>query len=386
MINMNLDAFPLMRPGVMDALTHSVGNPVLATARHREGLVAAERLEASRSVLAEFLGAEPSEIVFVSSGSEANTWALWGARFSGGRTPDHLLISPLEHVSVLNAAIRLKETQNVSLSILKLCSDGSIDLDWMKKNWPTAGRVLVSVQRANPETGTLQPIDEIGLFVRKRGGLLHSDFVAAESWETLNLGDRPIDLATISSTAIGGPSGIAALWIKRGVRMVPLIQGGAQEEGRRGGTQPVFLAEGFGMAVRHAALHFPGEHQKMSEVDSLLQTSVEQNFPNVTLVGGKFLRRKGIINLLVPGVDGQALLSLMDNEGIIVGTGSSCSSQSLKVSHVLTSLGYSARAAQGSIVLYLGWWNDPSDIVPWSNALEKGIKALSRLKGTEAES
>jgi cysteine desulfurase len=381
MIDMNLDALPLMRPGVADALARSLENPVLATARHRNGLQAAERLEASRAMVGEFLGAEPSEIVFVSSASEANTWALSGARFSGGRPPDHILVSPLEHVSILKTAVNLQEQKKVSLTLLRLCSDGSVDLDWLRTHWPS-GRVLVSVQRANPETGTLQPIDEIGALVRERGGVFHSDFVAVEGWEAPELDERPVDLVTISSTAIGGPSGIASLWIRRGVRMLPLIHGGAQEEGRRGGTQPVFLSEGFGAAAHHAGIHGAVERQRIFDLDSLLQKKIMEEFPDVTLVGGASPRRAGILNLLVPGIDGQALLSLMDSEGVIVGTGSSCSSQSLKVSHVLTALGYSARAAQGSSVLSLGWWNQPSDISPWANAFRKGIQTLSKLKST----
>jgi len=379
MVNMNLDAVPLMRPGVPDVLVRSLGSPALATARHRDGLLASANLEKARSMVARYLGGEDSEVTFVSSASEANTWALWGARFSGGKSPDHLLVSPLEHVSVINSAKGLREQKKVSVTFLRLDRKGSIDLDWMKENWPE-GKVLVSVQRANPETGIVQPIEEIGALVQEMEGIFHTDFSAAEGWESPEFSRRPIDIATVSSAAIGGPAGIAALWVRRGIRMVPLIYGGAQENGHRGGSQPVFLAEAFGAAVHHAGLSLVDEKRKFAEIDLLIQTHLRTEFPSVTLVGASGARREGILNLLVPEVDGQALLSLMDREGVIVGTGSSCSSQSLKVSHVLTALGYSAREAQGSIVLSLGWWNELADVNLWGRALMKGMQALSRLK------
>lgn len=378
MIIMNSDSSPLLRPGVHERIARSLENTAPATARHREGLWASERLELSRSVLAGVLGGEPSEITFVSSASEANTWALHGSRFPGMKRPDHLLVSPLEHVSVINAASALWRERGIPFSFLPLLPDGTVDLDRLSEMWPS-GRVIVSVQRANPETGTLQPVDLIGSFVRGRGGLFHTDFSAALGWELPDLENRSFDLATFSSTALGGPAGIALLWIRRGGRMVPLIQGGAQEDGRRGGTVPVFLAEGLAAAAEQAKAHDPEERRSLEELDSSLKNRVRKEFPLVAIASDRGARRPGIFNLLVPEVDGQALLSLMDREGVVVGTGSSCSAQSLKVSHVLTALGYSPRQAQGSVVLSLGWWNRPSDLPLWERAFRTGIEALGRL-------
>lgn len=379
-INMHAESVPFMRPGVREILEKSLGDPVLATARHRGGLHASDRLESSRKEIADYLGCEPSEVCFVSSASEANTWALSGARFPGGALADHILISPLEHVSVINTALFLREQRGTGVTFIPLNKSGHLDLDSMEKIWPQ-GRVVVSVQRSNPEAGILQPIDKVGDFVRSRGGIFHSDFVSAEGWEKPRFSDRPIDMMSLSSTSIGGPAGIAILCIRRGIRIAPLIHGGAQEEGRRGGTQPVFLAEGLARAVQHARQHLDHERRLLEEIDALLFRKICSDFPQAIFVGEKSHRRPGIINLLFPGFDGQALLSLMDREGVVVGTGSSCSSQSLKVSHVLTALGYSFREGQGSVVLSLGWWNSQSEINPWAHALEQGIRALTGLGG-----
>lgn len=380
-INMHAESVPLLRPGVKEVMERSCHDPVLATARHRNGLHASERLEKAREHVADYLGCESSEVVFVSSGSEANTWALSGVRFPGGGSADHILISPLEHVSIVNAARFLQEQRGTKVAFLSLDGNGHVDLEALKSRWP-GGRVIVSVQRVNPETGHVQAIDEMGKFVRSQGGIFHTDFVAAEGWELPNFAGRPFDLLTLSSASIGGPSGISVLCIRRGVRMVPLIHGGAQEEGRRGGTQPVFLAEGLAEAVRHAVHHAVREKKCLEELDRLLVQKVRSDFSRLTFVGDNSVRRPGIINLLLPGFDGQALLSLMDRDRVIVGTGSSCSSQSLKVSHVLTALGFSSREGQGSVVVSLGWWNQPSDVEPWAHALSKAVRALAGLGGS----
>ena len=377
---MHAESVPLLRFGVKEVMERALGTTALATARHRNGLHALERLEKARDHVAHYLGCEASEVVFVGSGSEANTWALAGVRFPGGGTADHILMSPLEHVSVINTALSLQEQCGTKVTFLALDGTGHVDLEALKRKWP-GGRVIVSVQRVNPETGHLQPIDEIGKFVRSQGGVFHTDFVAAEGWEEPNFAGRPFDLLTLSSSAIGGPPGISVLCIRRGVRMVPLIHGGAQEDGRRGGAQPVFLAEGLAEAVRLAVLHGAREKKGLEELDRLLVQKIRSDFSQLMFVGDKSVRRPGIINLLLPGFDGQALLSLMDRDRVIVGTGSSCSSQSLKVSHVLTALGFSSREGQGSVVLSLGWWNQPSDVEPWAHALSKAIRALAGLGG-----
>ncbi len=377
---MHADSVPFLRPGVQEILEKAVKSPVVATARHKDGLHAFETLERSREEVAKYLGCDHTELAFVSSVSEANTWVLTGTRFQGGASPDHILLSPLEHVSVINAATALRDSHGMKVSFLMLDKNGQVDLRDLEKNWPD-GKVLVSVQRANPETGHLQPIDQIGAFVKSRGGIFHTDFTASQGWEEPNFSGRPLDLISASSTAIGGPAGIAVLGIRRGIRMVPLIFGGAQEEGRRGGTVPVFLAQSMAGAVHHGVRHLVREREKLVTMDTLLVDEVHTKFPMVHMVGDKSVRRPGILNLLVPGADGQALLSLMEREKVVVGTGSSCSSQSLKVSHVLTALGYSPRQGQGSVVLSLGWWNDPSEIAAWSRAFDRGIQGLRKLGG-----
>ncbi len=383
MVTLHVDAMPSLRPGVKEAIEREIGDAVVPTARNRQGLAKAERLELFREEVARHAGCRPMEVVFVSSVTEANVWAIRGARFPGNTAPDNFLVSPLEHLSVIRSAEAFSRSTGAQLRFLPLAENGQVHLEALRKDWPS-GRTLVSLQRVNPETGILQPIEEVGRVVRERGGILHCDFSAGQGWEAPCFEGGVVDLMSLSSTVVGGPAGIAALIVRRGVRIEPYLLGGAQEEGRRAGTQPVFLAAGFSAALSHAGQYLEEERKHLLDLDRLFLGAVEQDSPDVTVAGKEGPRRLGVLNLLVPEVDGQALLSLLDREGVVVGTGASCSAQSLTVSPVLTALGYSAREAQGSIVLSLGWWNKVSDLTPFRDALRKGRDLLSRINTSGA--
>lgn len=343
-----------LRPGVMDAVISGLGSYANTMSRSRRGLHARERLENARENLARALGAHPSEVSFVANGSEANTWAIERVVMRGGVSPRALMVSPLEHVSVLAAAETRRRQEGIPILRIPLSSSGVVDMERFMDALPDPP-FLVSIQWANPEVGVIQPISEIGKLVRENGGLLHVDFIAAESTTSISFSKLPIDLLTVSSARWGGPPGVAALLIRRGVRINPLLEGGAQEEGRRGGVQPVFLAEGWSCALDHWGANRLEEVSRLAALSSHLEDWSVSSLDDVSVAGKNAPRVPGLVCLLVRGIDGQAALSRLDRVGIEVGTGSSCSADSLKVSHVLSELGVSAVEAQGSLVLGMGW-------------------------------
>ena len=343
-----------LRPGVLEALTRSLeegGNPMSRSGR---GLRARQRLEDARDMLSEILGAHRSEVWFVSCGSEANTWALERTVMRGGLPPRAVFVSPLEHVSVLSAANARSRREGMPVLSLPLAPSGKVQVDALRTLFPEPP-FLVSVQWANPEVGLIQPIEEIGRIVQEKGGTFHVDFIAAESFVPVRFRDLPVDLLTVSSARWGGPPGIAALLLKRGGRILPLIEGGGQEDGRRGGTQPDFLAAGWESALRHWKENREEEMARLTGLTRDLSRWVVRELKDVRIAGERGERIPGVLNILVHGIDGQAALSLLDAKGVEVGTGSSCSQDSLKVSHVLSALGYPAVESQGSVVLSMGW-------------------------------
>ena len=378
MISLHTDAMPFFRPGVREAILKELDDTVVPTARVRKGLKKAERLETYRDEVAQYAQCRPEEVAFVSSATEANVWAIRGVRFPGNSTPDHILLSPLEHLSILRSAEALSRETSATIKWMPLTPRGEVDIGALRKSWPS-GRTLVSLQRVNTETGLLQPLKEVAQLVREKGGILHSDASGSHGWELPLFSNGGPDLISLSSAATGGPAGVAALIIRRGIRINPWLLGGAQEEGRRAGSQPVFLAAGFARALTHEKESLEEERKRLLNLDRTFLSSITNDHPDITVVGREGHRRPGMINLLVPEVDGQALLSLLDREGVEVGTGASCSAQSLTVSHVLTALGHPARRAQGSIVLSLGWWNRESDLKPFLTALRKSREILSRI-------
>lgn len=343
-----------LRPGVLEAVSAALsdwGNPMSRSGR---GRLAREVLDAARESLARAVGAHPSEVWFVSCGSEANTWALERVVMKGGISPRALLVSPLEHVSVLSAAKNRSRREGMPVVTLPLSASGVVDLEALPKLLPEPP-FLLSVQWANPEVGLIQPVEIIGELVRARGGTFHVDFIAAESTVPIRFGDLPVDLMTVSSSRWGGPPGIAALLVKRGSRIQALIEGGGQEDGRRGGTQPAFLASGWAKALLHWERHHEEETGRMEVLTRELSGWIEGSLSAVQVVEKGRDCLPGVLNLLAYGIDGQAALSLLDKKNVEVGTGSSCSRDSLKVSHVLSALGYTAVETQGSVVLTMGW-------------------------------
>ncbi|HZI95007.1 MAG TPA: cysteine desulfurase family protein [Patescibacteria group bacterium] len=327
--------------------------------RDPEGLLADGRriagvIEAARRHVADLVGADANEIIFTSGGTESCNLAVKGvalARLAQGGRPATILVAATEHTSVLYPARTLGR---LGFEVREVPVDhrGTVALDALT-DMLGANTVLVSVALATAETGTLQPIAEIARIVHERGALLHVDACLAAGYQRVDLRSLDADLASFSAHKLRGPRGCGALYAREGVRITPLIEGGVNEGGRRGGAECVAGIAGFGEAARLAAAGMPSDEARLSGLGVMLEESLTR-VAAVTLNGHPARRLRGLVNLSVAGVDGEALLLRLARQGIAASSGSTCFQQTGKPSHVLLAMGVPARLAQSSILFSVG--------------------------------
>jgi cysteine desulfurase len=303
---------------------------------HSFGLRAKEALEEARETIAKSLGAELQEVVFTSGATESNNLAIKGLALAS-KGKKHLITSKIEHTSVLSVVKSLEKTQGFKASYLNVDEEGFLDLEQLK-NEISKETLLVSIQHANQEIGTIQDIREIGKICNEQGALFHVD--AAQSFTKLpiNVKEMNIDLLSISSHKIHGPKGIGALYVKDGVSLKPLLEGAYHEFGLRSGAENIPGAVGFGKAVELADEKHVAHMEKLRDrlIDGLLET------PNSRLNGPRGKRRLcNNVNITFKYVEGESVLLHLDMRGIIVTTGSACFSRTLEPSHVILALGLS---------------------------------------------
>jgi len=324
---------------------------------HSFGLKAKEALEEARETIARSVGAEPQEVVFTSGATESNNLAIKGLALAS-KGKKHLITSKIEHSSVLNVVKSLEKTQSFKAGYLNVDEEGFLDLEQLK-NEISKETLLVSIQHANQEIGTIQDIKEIGEICKEKGALFHVD--AAQSFTKLpiNVKEMKIDLLSISSHKIHGPKGIGALYVKEGVSLKPLLEGAYQEFGLRSGAENIPGAVGFGKAVELADEKQIAHMEKLRDrlIDGLLET------PNSRLNGP---RGKGRLcnnaNITFKYVEGESVLLHLDMRGIIVTTGSACFSRTLEPSHVILALGLKHEDAHGSVRFSLSKFNTMEEI------------------------
>jgi len=363
-------------PAVLDTmlpfLKDFYGNP---QSMHSWGDEPREATEVARGKVAALIGAYPDEIIFTSSGTEANNFAIKGlarAKESQGR---HIILSAIEHFSVLNAAKTL-EKQGFEFTLIPVDKYGVVDLQKLAQSI-RKDTILVSIMLANAEVGTIQPIGEIAKIAKKSGAVFHTDAVAA-------VGNLPVDVAKLGADALslaanqfGGPKGAAALWIKKGVRIIPLLDGGVQEGGRRGGTEDVPAIVGMGKAAELAAADMDQRIARLSTLRDKLIHGVLSQVKHSILTGNPAKRLPGNASFCIEFIEGEGMLMLLDNGGVAASSGSACTSKALKSSHVLTAMGIPAEIAQGSLLFTLGGQNTEEDI---NLALETLPPIVDRLR------
>lgn len=341
-----------VRPEVFEAmrpfLTEAFGNP---QSLHAAGQRALAAVDAARKDVAALIGAGPAEIVFTATGSEANNLAVKGLALGQQARGRHVVVSAIEHTSVLNS-VKALERSGFTATLVPVDREGRVDPAAVERAL-TKDTVLVSVMTANSEVGTLQPVAEIAALCRARGVLVHTDAVAAAGNVPLDVRVLGVDALSLAGDQFYGPQGAAALYVRKGVRLVPLIDGGIQEGGRRGGTENVPGLVGLGRAAALARAEMAARTAALVPLRDRLLDELPRRIPHVLVTGSRTERLPHHASFCVEFVEGEGMLLFLDMKGIAVSSGSACTSKSLKASHVLLAMGYDHAVAQGSLVFSL---------------------------------
>ena len=324
------------------------GNP---SSLHTVGQIAKEALEGARERVAKCLNCEPREIYFTSGGSEAVNGARKGKK--------HIISTAFEHHAVLHTLKKL-EKEGFEVTYLDVHANGLITADEVEKAI-RPDTALVTVMFANNEVGTIQPIAEIGAVCRKNGVVFHTDAVQAAGHIPVDVKAQNIDMLSISGHKFHGPKGVGAVYCKRGLPLNTFVEGGAQERGRRAGTENVGGICAMAAALEEACLNMQKNAEKEIKLrDRLIEGLLK--VPHSRLNGDRNARLPGNVNICFEGIEGESLLLLLDAKGICASSGSACTSGSLDPSHVLLSLGLPHEVAHGSLRLSLSEYNDGSEI------------------------
>lgn len=334
-----------------------------------------QTIEEQRAKLASLINANPEEIIFTSSGAEANNLAIKGVAFSKQKKGKHIIVSSIEHHSVLNSA-RFLERLDYEVTFLSVDENGLIDPDRLSKAIRPE-TILVSVMHANNEIGTIQPLSEIGAICKERGVFLHTDAVATVGNIPVDVNELNVDLLSLSGVSLGAPKGTGALYFNRKVRLMPLIHGGIQENGRRGGTEDVPGIVGLGKAVELAKQNLPEKMDHSKKLRNKLVTGVRERIEAVKLTGHPEKRLPGHASFCFKGIEGEALVFMLVQAGIYSNTGSACASKALKTSPVLGAIGIPPDLVQGSIVFTFDFSNRVEEI---EYILEELTLSVARLR------
>ncbi|MBN2167786.1 MAG: aminotransferase class V-fold PLP-dependent enzyme [Actinobacteria bacterium] len=342
---------------MMPFLEKDFGNP---SSLHSWGDGAREALETARARVAGLIGAPPEEIIFTSGGTEANNLAVKGISWAARKKGNHVIISGVEHFSVLHAASTL-EKFGFEVTHIEVDQYGMVDPDLII-NALRDETVLISVMTANGEIGTIQPITEIAQISSEKKIPFHTDAVAAAGYLPINVKEMGVDALSLASDMIYGPKGAGALWIRKGLRIMPLFDGGTQEGGRRGGTENVPGLVGMGKAAELAGQNMKERVSHLENLRDLLIEHLPATVPYVRLTGHPEKRLPWNASFVVEFIEGEGMLLWLDNSGVAVSSGSACTSRALKGSHVLTACEIPPEIAQGSLLFSFGIDNTPEDV------------------------
>ena len=348
---------PEVRAAMMPYYEEHFGNP---SCLHDWGDAARQAIEEARVQVAQLIGAEAEEIIFTSSGTESNNFAVKGIALAQQSKGKHIVISAIEHFSVLHSA-RTLEKMGFELTLVPVDKYGVIDPDDVKKSL-RKDTVLVSIMMANGEVGTIEPIAEITKITKEHNIPLHTDAIAAAGTIPINVKELGIDALSLTANQFYGPKGAGALWVRRGLRIMPLLDGGVQEGGRRAGTEDTPAIVGLGKAAELARLNMKSRIDHITPLRNRLLTELPAKIEHIIVTGHPTNRLPGNASFCVRFIEGESMLMLLNSQGIAVSSGSACTSRALKASHVLIAMGISHEIAQGSILCSLGIDNTSEDI------------------------
>lgn len=342
---------------MISAMENSYGNP---SSIHQIGMAANDALQTAREQIARCLGCMPKEIFFTSGGTESDNQAIVSAAMLGAKqNKRHIISTAFEHHAVLHTLRRLKE-QGFEIQLLDVGAEGNITAAQVEEAI-RPDTCLVTVMFANNEIGSILPIAEIGEVCRAHGVLFHTDAVQAAGHIPVNVREQNIDMLSLSAHKFHGPRGIGALYVKRGIELISLMEGGGQERGKRPGTENLPAIMGMAAALKEECTLMEQNEAKVIAMRDRLIQGLSQ-IPYSILNGSREKRLPGNVNFCFEGVSGESLLLLLDSRGICASSGSACASGALDPSHVLLSLGLAPEIAQGSLRISLDISNTEEEI------------------------
>lgn len=364
---------PLVAESMRPFLTSQFGN---ASSFHQMGQAARHAVEAAREMLADNLKVEPGDLFFTSGGTESDNLAVKGAMAALEGKKKHLVVSTIEHQAVLYPARNLEE-KGCRVTYVGVDPSGLLDLEALKKA-VTDDTALVSILHVNNEVGTVQPMNEISRIAREKGAWFHTDAVQSFGKLPIEIEDWHVDLLSISGHKICGPKGTGALYVRKGLKIKSILQGGHQEKNIRPGTENVAAIAGFGKAVE--LLSTPEHKKEVDRVKRLrdrLESGLRKNVSGVRLNGHEEKRVFNTSNLSFEGLDGETLLVNLDLKNMYVSTGSACTAGSIEPSHVLLAMGIPEALARAAIRFSLGRFTSDAEV---DYALEEVPNIVKRLR------
>jgi cysteine desulfurase len=355
----------------------SFGNP---SSIHAMGRQARSALDDAREQVAQLVSAHPSQVIFTSGGTEANNSALKGVAY---RSPQgRIALSAVEHASVQSPAAALRR-HGWSIDSAAVDGDGLCSADALAAVL-TADTRIASVMWANNETGAIQPVHQLAELCRERGVLFHTDAVQAAGKLELDFPASGAQLMSLSAHKLYGPKGVGALILDKAVDMEPLLHGGGQEKGRRGGTENLAAIVGFGKAAELAGIELAERRRHLLELRANFENRLAQELPGAVIFSRDAERLPNTVFLTVPGLEGQTLIMALDQQGFAVSSGSACGSEQTEPSAVLKAMGVESELAHGAIRVSLGKDNTERDVGAIIGALTSQVKQLQSLAATTA--
>lgn len=365
---------PEVKAAMLPYMEDFFGNP---SSLHDWGDAAREGIEAARAKVAALINASPEEIIFTGCGTESNNFAIKGLARAQEQKGKHIIVSAIEHFSVLNSASTM-EKMGFEVTHIPVDGHGVVDPDEVKKAI-RKDTILVSVMHANGEVGTIEPVEEIGKITKEAGVLFHTDAVATAGVMPVDVKAMGVDSLSMAANMFYGPKGVAALYVRKGVRIIPLLDGGIQENGRRAGTENVPGIVGMGKAAELAKENMAKNVERLTAMRDDLLKQLPAKIDHVIITGNPTNRTPGNASFCIEFIEGESMLLFLNMQGIAVTSGSACTSRALKSSHVLTAMGLSHEIMNGSILFSFGIENVPEDVGAVMEALPPIVERLRQM-------
>lgn len=365
---------PEVREAMMPFLGEVFGNP---SSLHDWGDVARQAVDTAREQVAQLIGASAEEIIFTGSGTESNNFAVKGLALAQQSKGKHVVVSAVEHFSVLHSA-RTLEKWGFGVTEVPVDKNGMVNPDDVRESI-RKDTVLISVMHANGEVGTIEPIKEIARIAKENKVVFHTDAIATAGTIPVDVKELGVDAMSLAGNQFYGPKGVGALWVRRGVRIMPFLDGGVQEGGRRAGTENVPAIVGLGKAAELAKANMAARMKQLIPLRDRLLKELPAKIEHVTVTGHPQNRLPGHASYCVEFIEGESMLMFLNMEGVAVSSGSACTSRALKASHVLIAMGISHELAQGSLLCTFGLDSTNEDVDYMLNVLPPIVDRLRQM-------